>query len=188
MSEELTEPNCEFDPSAAWAVRMPGLRELQNIARVEFNVPLNPGTKFRCYAEEWEVVKDKRTRYSKEVREKSMAKYIGMYLIDEDDEEHPKRVIKRMAWHKDRRATAAGWTVDTVDADSHDNWAAYHVLKAHGQKLVEGDLFADIQRATDLGMNKHRTVVSEEDEKKSEEEKKKREEEEGEEGEGEEYE
>ena len=103
-----------------------------------------------------------------------MAKYIGMYLIDEDDEEHPKRVIKRMAWHKDRRATAAGWTVDTVDADSHDNWAAYHVLKAHGQKLVEGDLFADIQRATDLGLNKHRTVVSEEDEKKSEEEKKKK--------------
>ena len=75
---------------------MPGLRELQNIARVEFNVPLNPGTKFRSYAEEWEVVKDKRTRYSKEVREKSKAKYIGMYLLDEDDEEHPKRVIKRM--------------------------------------------------------------------------------------------
>ena len=105
-----------------------------------------------------------------------------------------KRVIKRMVWHKDRRATAAGWTVDTVDADSHDNWAAYHVLKAHGQKLVEGDLFADIQRATDRGLNKHRTVVSKEDEKKSEEEKRKREEEkrkreeEGEEGEGEEYE
>ena len=162
---------------------------------LEFNVPLNPGTKFRSYAEEWEVVKDKRTRYSKEVREKSKAKYIGMYLLDEDDEEHPKRVIKRMAWHKDRRATAAGWTVDTVDADSHDNWAAYHVLKAHGQKLVEGDLFADIQRATDRGLNKHRTVVSKEDEKKSEEEKRKREnekrkkrEEEGEEGEGEEYE
>ena len=50
-----------------------------------------------------------------------------------------KRVIKRMVWHKDRRATAAGWTVDSVDADSHDNWAAYHVLKAHGQKLVDGD-------------------------------------------------
>ena len=46
---------------------MPGLRELQNIARVEFNVPLNPGTKFRSYAEEWEVVKDKRIRFSKEV-------------------------------------------------------------------------------------------------------------------------
>ena len=82
---------------------------------------------------------------------------------------------------------SAGWTVDTVDADSHDNWAAYHVLKAHGQKLVDGDLFADIKRATDRGLNKHRTVVSEEDGKKSEEEKRKREEE-GEEGEGEEYE
>ena len=99
-----------------------------------------------------------------------------------------------MAWHKDRSATAAGWTVETIDANSHDNWAAYHVLKAHGQKLVEGDLFADIQRATDRGLNKHRTVVSKEDEKKSEEEKRKREEEkrkreeEGEEGEGEEYE
>ena len=112
------------------------------------------------------IVKDKRTRYSKEVREKSKDKYIGMYLLDEDDEEHPKRVIKRMAWHKDRRATAAGWTVDTVDADSHDNWAAYHVLKAHGQKLVDGDLFADIKRATDRGLNKHRTVVSEEEGKK----------------------
>ena len=51
-----------------------------------------------------------------------------------------------------------------------DNWAAYHALKAHGQKLVEGDLFADIQRATDRGLNKHSTVVSEEEEKKSEEE------------------
>ena len=71
-----------------------------------------------------------------------------------------KRVIKRMVWHKDRRATAAGWTVDSVDADSHDNWAAYHVLKAHGQKLVEGDLFADIQRATDRGLNNHRNVRS----------------------------
>ena len=60
------------------------------------------------------LVKDKRTRYSKEVLEKSMAKYIGMYLLDEDDEEHEKRVIKRMVWHKDRLATAAGWTVDTV--------------------------------------------------------------------------
>ena len=37
-----------------------------------------------------------------------MAKYIGMYLLDEDDEKHEKRVIKRMVWHKDRRATAAG--------------------------------------------------------------------------------
>ena len=154
----------EFDPSAAWAVRMPGLRELQNIARVEFNVPLNPGTEFRCYAEWWEVVKDKRTRYSKEVREKSMAKYIGMYLLDEDDEEHEKRVIKRMVWHKDRRATAAGWTVDTVDADSHDNWAAYHVLKADGQELVSGDLFADIKRATDSGLNRHRTIIYESEE------------------------
>ena len=154
----------EFDPSAAWAVRMPGLRELQNIARVEFNVPLNPGTEFRCYAEGWEVVKDKRTRYSKEVREKSMAKYIGMYLLDEDDEEHEKRVIKRMVWHKDRRATAAGWTVDTVDADSHDNWAAYHVLKADGQVLVSGDLFADIKRATDSGLNRHRTIIYESEE------------------------
>ena len=77
-----------------------------------------------------------------------------------------KRVIKRMVWHKDRRATAAGWTVDSVDADSHDYWAAYHVLKAHGQKLVDGDLFADIKRATDRGLNKHRTVVSEEEGKK----------------------
>ena len=48
-------------------------------------------------------------------------------------------------------------------------------------------MFADIKRATDRGLNKHRTVVSEEQEKKSEEEKRKREEE-GEEGEGEEYE
>ena len=65
--------------------------------------------------EEWELVKEKRTRYSKEVREKSMAKYIGMYLLDEDDEDHEKRVrvIKRMMWHKDRRATAAGWTPST---------------------------------------------------------------------------
>ena len=131
-------------------------------------------------------MKDKRTRYSKEVREKSKAKYIGMYLLDEDDEEHPKRVIKRMAWHKDRRATAAGWTVDSVDADSHDNWAAYHVLKAHGQKLVDGDLFADIKRATDRGLNKHRTVVSEEEGRKKRGGKKKEEEEE--EREGEEYE
>jgi hypothetical protein len=151
-------------------------------------VPLNPGTKFRCYAEEWEVVKDKRTRYSKEVREKSMAKYIGMYLLDEDDEEHEKRVIKRMVWHKDRSATAAGWTVDTVDADSHDNWAAYHVLKADGQKLVDGDLFADIKRATAAGLNNHRNVVpverkaaEEEEEKRREEEEEKWREEEGEE-------
>ena len=142
-------------------------------------MPLSPGTKFRSYAEEWEVVKDKRTRYSKEVREKTKAKYIGMYLLDEDDEEHPKRVIKRMAWHKDRRATAAGWIVETVDANSHDNWAAYHVLKAHGQKLVDGDLFADVKRATDRGLNKHRTVIYEEEEEE--------EGEEGEEGEGEEY-
>ena len=48
-------------------------------------------------------------------------------------------------------------------------------------------MFADIKRATDRGLNKHRTVVSEEEEKKSEEKKRKREEE-GEEGEGEEYE
>ena len=33
---------------------------------------------------------------------------------NENDEEHEKRVIKRMVWHKDRLATAAGWTVDTV--------------------------------------------------------------------------
>ena len=26
-----------------------------------------------------------------------------MYLLDADDEEHEKRVIKRMVWHKDRR-------------------------------------------------------------------------------------
>jgi len=70
-----------------------------------------------------------------------------------------------MVCHKDRRATAVGWTVDTVDADSHDNWAAYHVLKADGQKLVDGDLFADIKRATDRVLNKHRTVVNEEEEK-----------------------
>ena len=91
-----------------------------------------------------------------------------------------------MVWHKDRRATAAGWTVDSVDADSHDNWAAYHVLKAHGQKLVDGDLFADIKRATDRGLNKHRTVVSEEEGRKKRGGKKKEEEEE--EREGEEYE
>eukprot|EP00936_MAST-01D_sp_MAST-1D-sp1_P000500 g500.t1 len=93
-----------------------------------------------------------------------MAKYIGMYLLDEDDEEHEKRVIKRMVWHKDRRATAAGWTADTVDADSHDNWAAYHVLKADGQVLVSGDLFADIKRATDSGLNRHRTIIYESEE------------------------
>ena len=54
--------------------------------------------------EEWELVKEKRTRYSKEVREKSMAKYIGMYLLDEDDEDHEKRVrvIKRMMPHQAR--------------------------------------------------------------------------------------
>ena len=130
--------------------------------------------------EEWELVKEKRTRYSKEVREKSMAKYIGMYLLDEDDEDHEKRVrvIKRMVWRKDRRATAAGWTVDTVDANSQDNWAAYHVLKADGQKLVDGDLFADIKRATRRGwpQQPHRTVVIGEVEEQ--------EEEEGEEGEG----
>ena len=97
-----------------------------------------------------------------------------------------KRVIKRMVWHKDRRATAAGWTVDSVDADSHDNWAAYHVLKAHGQKLVDGDCLLTSRGATDRGLNKHHTVVSEERKKKSEEKKRKREEE-GEEGEGEEY-
>ena len=56
---------------------------------------------------------------------------------------------------------------------------AYHVLKAHGQKLVDGDLFADIKRATDSGLNKHRTVIYEEEEEE--------EGEEGEEGEGEEY-
>ena len=31
---------------------MLGLRESTNTTRVEFNVPVNPGTKFRCYAEE----------------------------------------------------------------------------------------------------------------------------------------
>ena len=77
-----------------------------------------------------------------------------------------------------------GRRYDTVDADSHDNWAAYHVLKADGQKLVDGDLFADIKRATDRGLNKHRTVVNDEEEEEEGEE----EGEEGEEGEGEEYE
>ena len=88
----------------------------------------------------------------------------------------------------DRSATAAGWTVDTVDADSHDNWAAYHVLKADGQKLVDGDLFNDIKRATAAGLNNHRNVVpverkaaEEEEEKRREEEEEKRREEEGEE-------
>ena len=57
-------------------------------------MPVNPGTKFRCYAKEWETVKDKRTWYSKDVREKSMAKYIGVFLYDEDDEDEPKREIK----------------------------------------------------------------------------------------------
>jgi hypothetical protein len=40
-----------------------------------------------------------------------------------------------------------GRRYDTVDADSHDTWAAYHVLKADGQKLVDGDLFPDIKIA-----------------------------------------
>ena len=112
-----------------------------------------------------------------------MAKYIGMYLLDGDDEEHEKRVIKKMVWHKDRSATAAGWTVDTTDADSHDIWAAYHVLKAHAGKLVDGDVFADINRATEAGLNNHRTVVLEEEEEEEGEEKE--EEDEEEEGEGE---
>ena len=77
-----------------------------------------------------------------------------------------------------------GRRYDTVDADSHDTWAAYHVLKADGQKLVDGDLFADIKKATDRGLNKHRTVVNDEEEEEEGEE----EGEEGEEGEGEEYE
>ena len=185
----LPEPNLTFDPSAAWEVRMPGLRVLQNIARVEFNVPVNAGTKFRCYAEDWELVKDKRIRNSKIVRERSLAKYIGMYLLDEDDEDHEKRVIKKLVWHKDRNATAAGWTVDTVDADSQDNWAAYHVLKRHtGNTLVDGDVFNDIKRATAAGLNNHRNVVpverkaaEEEEEKRREEEEEKWREEEGEE-------
>ena len=112
-----------------------------------------------------------------------MAKYIGMYLLDKDDEDHEKRVITRMVWHKDRRATAAGWTAYTVYANSQENWAAYHVLKADGQKLVDGDLFADIKRATDRGLNKHHTVVNEEEEEEEGEDG-----EAGEEGEGEEYE
>ena len=66
--------------------------------------------------------------------------------------------------------------VDTVDANSQDYWAAYHVLKAAGQKLVDDDLFADIKRATEAGLNNHRTVVFGEEEEE--------EEEEGEEGEG----
>ena len=33
----------------------------------------------------------------------------------------------------DRSATAAGWTVDTLDANSQDNRAKYHVLKADGK-------------------------------------------------------
>ena len=47
---------------------------MTNTTRVELNVPVNPGTKFRCYAEEWETVKDKRTKQSKGVRKKTMAK------------------------------------------------------------------------------------------------------------------
>ena len=54
--------------------------------------------------------------------------------------------------------------VPLLYADSHDNWAAYHVLKAHGQKLVDGDLFADIKRATDSGLNRHRTIIYESEE------------------------
>jgi hypothetical protein len=126
-------------------------------------VPVNPGTEFRCYAEEWETVKDKRTRLSKDVREKSMAKYIGMFLYDEEDDEHPKRVIKQMEWHANRSATAAGWTVDTLDANSQDNRAKYHVLKADGKgkdvKLVDGDVFADIKKACEMGLNNHRTIT-----------------------------
>ena len=170
----LAEPNCEFDPSAAWAVRMPWLRELTNITRVEFNVPVNPGTEFRCYAEEWETVKDKRTRLSKDVREKSIAKYTGMFLYDEDDAEHPKRVIKQMVWHANRSATAAGWTVDTLDANSQDSREKYHVLKADGKgkntKLVDGDVFADIKKACKMGLNKHRTIIYEPGEEEEEEE------------------
>ena len=73
-----------------------------------------------------------------------------------------------------------GRRYDTVDADSHDNWAAYHVLKADGQKLVDGDLFNDIKRATAAGLNNHRNVVPVE-RKAAEEEEEKRREEEGEE-------
>ena len=49
-----------------------------------------------------------------------MAKNIGMFLYDEDDEGHPKRKIKQLKWFAKKSATAAGWTVDTVDANSHN--------------------------------------------------------------------
>ena len=74
-----------------------------------------------------------------------MAKNIGMFLYDEDDEGHPKRKIKQLKWFAQRSATAAGWTVDTVDANSHDNPQTYLVLKADGTgrnaKLIDGDVF-----------------------------------------------
>ena len=59
-----------------------------------------------------------------------------------------------MVWHANRSATAAGWTVETLDANSQDNREKYHVLKADGKgknaKLVDGDVciyvFADINQ------------------------------------------
>ena len=88
---------------------------------------------------------------------------------------HPKRVIKRMEWHANRSATTAGWTVDTLDANSQDNREKYHVLKADGKgkdvKLVDGDVFADIKKACEMGLNNHRTIIYEpEKEKEGEEE------------------
>ena len=61
-----------------------------------------------------------------------MVKYIGMFLYDEDDEDHPKRKIKQLKWFAQKSATAAGWTVDTVDANSHGNPQTYLILKADG--------------------------------------------------------
>lgn len=60
-------------------------------------------------------MKDKRTRARAHAAEqgrarevKSIAKSTGMFLYDEEDDEHPKRVIKQMVWHANRSATAAG--------------------------------------------------------------------------------
>ena len=78
-----------------------------------------------------------------------------------------------MVWHANRSATAAGWTVDTVDANSQDNREKYHVLKADGKgknaKLVDDDVFHDIKKACEMGLNKHRTIIYEPEEEEEEE-------------------
>ena len=59
---------------------------------------------------------------------------------------------------------------DTLDANSQDNREKYHVLKADGKgkdvKLVDDDVFADIKKACEMGLNNHRTIIYEPEKEK----------------------